>query len=92
MSSQPKHTKGPWSRNIKPASHYPIIFAGRNTHVAQVISKGLTTDEIEANCDLIAAAPELLEALKSLLEYPLEGYSEFRINQLRELIKKAEGK
>lgn len=68
MSSQPKHTKGPWSRNIKPASHYPIIFAGRNTHVAQVISKGLTTDEIEANCDLIAAAPELLEAAKGMLE------------------------
>jgi hypothetical protein len=57
------HTPGPWGRNIKPASHYPIIYAGRNTHVAQVISRGLTDAECEANCDLIAAAPDLLAAL-----------------------------
>jgi hypothetical protein len=60
------HTLGPWGRNIKPASRYPVIFAGRNTHVAQVITKGLPESECEANADLIAAAPELLAALRRI--------------------------
>lgn len=57
-------TPGPWHRNIKPASSYPIIFAGRNTHVAQVITRGLSIEEQEANTSLIASAPDLLEALR----------------------------
>lgn len=60
------NTPGPWGRNIKPASHYPIVYAGRNTHIAQVITQGLTEAEAEANCNLIAAAPELLEMLRQL--------------------------
>ena len=59
-----KHTPGPWHRNIKPASHYPTIFAGRNTHVAVVQTRGLPEPEQEANTYLIAAAPDLLAALK----------------------------
>ena len=63
------HTKGPWHRNIPPATRYPTIFAGRNTHVARVVTDGgLTPEEVEANCDLIAAAPELLKALEAMLE------------------------
>jgi hypothetical protein len=58
-----KHTPGPWSRNIKPAAKYCTIFAGRNTHVAHV-ANGLPDEQIEANCNLIAAAPELLAALE----------------------------
>lgn len=58
------HTPGPWNRNIKPASKYTVIFAGRNTHVARVIPDGLPEEEVEANCNLIVAAPELLEALE----------------------------
>ena len=61
-----EHTKGPWHRNIPPASKYCIVFAGRNTHVAKIESSGLTPEEIEGNCNLIAAAPELLEALDSV--------------------------
>lgn len=58
-----EHTPGPWHRNIKPASHYPVVFAGRNTHVAMVVSNGLPEDEVEANIALVTAAPELLAAL-----------------------------
>lgn len=29
---------------------------------------GLTPEEVEANCDLIAAAPELLKALEAMLQ------------------------
>lgn len=58
------HTPGPWHRNIKPASKYAVVFAGRNTHIAVVCSQGLTEEQVEGNCDLIASAPELLEALQ----------------------------
>lgn len=63
------HTPGPWSRNIPPARKYSTIFAGRNTHIAMVQSTGLTDLEIEANTDLIAAAPDLLAALEALTEW-----------------------
>lgn len=60
-----KHTPGPWHRNIKPASKYPVIFAGRNTHIACIKdSSGMNDAEVEGNCDLIPAAPDLLTALK----------------------------
>lgn len=63
----PKHTAGPWHRNIKPAWKYPIVFSGRNTHVAQIISSGLSLEEVEANCNLVVAAPQLLSAVKEFL-------------------------
>lgn len=62
-----KHTPGPWHRNVPPARKYCVVFSGRNTHVAAVKSDGLTDSEIEANCNLIAAAPDLLEALEVIL-------------------------
>lgn len=63
-----KHTPGPWHRNIKPAKKYGVIFAGSNTHVAVLRTDGLTDNEIEGNCNLIAAAPELLAALKDIVD------------------------
>jgi hypothetical protein len=90
-----KHTQGPWHRNIKPASKYPVIFAGRNTHVAILAIRGTTMQEaeIEANCDLIRAAPELLEALKDVLESNAISYSSMpdRYQRISKLIEKAEG-
>jgi len=65
-----RHTPGPWHRNIKPARRYPVIFAGRNTHVATIHhTTGISDEEAEANHDLITSAPKLLEALKALLAY-----------------------
>ena len=63
---QPNFTAGPWHRNIPPAVKYPTIFAGRNTHIAKVVTtgRGLTTENIECNCDLIVAAPDMYRALK----------------------------
>lgn len=67
--SKAQHTPGPWRRNIKPISRYPIIFAGRNTHVAQVlVSQGMAVGEDEANAELILAAPDLLAALEVMVK------------------------
>lgn len=63
-----KHTPGPWHRNIAPASRYPTVFAGRNTHIARVITDGLSPEEVEANIALIAEAPAMLEALRALVD------------------------
>lgn len=61
------HTPGPWHRNIPPASKYNTIFAGRNTHVCSLDRAGKSESEIEANAYLIAAAPDLLAALRLAL-------------------------
>ncbi|HBD35945.1 hypothetical protein [Cupriavidus sp. UBA2534] len=58
-----KHTPGPWHRNIRPASKYPVVWAGRNKHVLAVKTIGLTDDEIEGNITLAAAAPDMFDAL-----------------------------
>lgn len=61
MSTQ--HTPGPWNRNIRAGGKYPTVFAGRNQHVA-VATQQKDPAETEANIDLIAAAPDLLAALR----------------------------
>jgi hypothetical protein len=62
------HTKGSWSRNIEPATKYNTIFAGRNTHVCYLNRVGLTPEEVEANCNLIVAAPAMLAALDAIVK------------------------
>jgi len=62
------HTQGPWHRNIAPAHKYPTIFAGRNTHIAKIVSQGIGVSECEANLNLIVAAPDLLAALEVCAE------------------------
>ena len=58
-----KHTPGPWHRNIRANGHYPVVFAGRNQHVATA-SQQTDPAETEANIDLLAAAPNMLKVLK----------------------------
>lgn len=66
-----KHTPGPWHRNIPPAAKYPVIFAGRNTHICVVTKSHPMTDvECEANANLIAAAPALLAELDAIVDLP----------------------
>jgi hypothetical protein len=60
------YTKGPWSRNIPPAKKYNTIFAGRNKHICHLDVVGLSDEEIEANCALIRAAPEMAEMLLAM--------------------------
>lgn len=60
-----KHTPGPWKQA---ADNKGLILDSQNKTIAQCFSVNTTSpgDEVEANIPLIAAAPELLEALKLL--------------------------
>ena len=88
------HTPGPWHRNIKPASKYNVAFAGRNTHVAAVKTQGLSEVEIEANMDLIVAAPDMLALLRKMLaeheDHPTIGMNLWA-DDLRTVIAEATG-
>lgn len=70
------HTPGPWHRNIPPASHYPTIFAGRNTHVAHVsrvyTDGAIDEAQMEANLRLILEAPAMREALADFARIALD--------------------
>ena len=56
------HTSGPWHLGRRAGN--PAIYGKDGTEVAEILH-GLT-DEWGANARLIAAAPEMLEALQSL--------------------------
>lgn len=84
------HTPGPWKLN----SSY--TFFGNGTPVASMIASSLAdlTAEEQANARLIAAAPDLLQALKDLLAVCDEELDDARTPEMRvarRIIAKAEG-
>lgn len=71
-----KHTPGPWSIfSDEPRNYYAgieadgfsIVVIGYPDEFDDSGVRGRTTDETKANAHLIAAAPELLQALENLL-------------------------
>ena len=84
------HTPGPWHRNIAPATKYSTIYAGRNTHICHLANGGLTELEVESNCNLIAAAPELLEALERAV-FELDQDGRTNTDDFKAAINKARG-
>lgn len=65
-----KHTPGPWSINPKggtPMVGIDLQDGGELLPIVEVVY-GYNNAEAKANAHLIAAAPELLEALKNLLD------------------------
>lgn len=96
-----QRTPGPWHRNVPPATKYVTIFRGRNTHVCDVLpARGIPAEEAEANLTLIAAAPDLLAALRDAV-FALEWHVEKQgqgvatdaeiLRRARAIIAKAEG-
>jgi hypothetical protein len=80
MKTEIKHTPKPWIVNGSWHIQAPTGIAGYRangepipalpTIVAQVVKgHGISHKEVEVNAHLIAAAPELLEALKALFEH-----------------------
>lgn len=59
-----KHTPGPWSLDPNPATVW-IVSSARTTHVAELPQHpSLDPETTAANAHLIAAAPEMLKALR----------------------------
>ena len=97
--SNAKHTPGPWtyhkmeewtraedSGKINIIAHGPIAYTGDN---------GNGPENAEANAALIAAAPDLLAALRGLVHRCTSegvGTSWANMNDAREAIAKAEGR
>lgn len=76
--SEPKHTPGPWKANFDDYTKSVIDILNENKTVIamvpdQEVHQGdrtiLSLEEIEANVHLIAAAPDLYEALETTCEY-----------------------
>lgn len=67
-----QHTPGPWVIDGNRIRTDYIRFEGavRGVCVAQVDKAGVGTPQAEANARLMAAAPELLAALKDILACP----------------------
>lgn len=61
-----KHTPGPW-KVVENGGRMVGVMKGRSWVVYKSGNDCMMTDELEANANLIAAAPDLLEALELLL-------------------------
>ncbi len=105
MTTTHAHTKGPW--HVGAGNGEGSIFAengrtrleigGTTLYPIARMGRGWNEAEDEANARLIAAAPELLEALREMLSMfgDHEQYDEDSaqvISQTRQVIAKAEGR
>lgn len=97
-----EHTPGPWKRHeVSKDDDYPIdIFDQNDNQVASVLcdmgNRHMQQDEVLANANLIASAPELLDIVKTVLGCIEEGQpfhcSENNRILLDNLVKKAESR
>lgn len=91
-----KHTKGPWHIGMKPG---PIIYGLKGEQIADLRPHFLVDDEHAANVRLIAAAPDLLEALeditsayeRALNRFGAHEWGTLTIEDARAIIAKARG-
>jgi hypothetical protein len=110
--TKPTHTKGPWRSEGPTEVNAPISvvkdtliggthkarFFVATVHRASVGTEHGGIKEAEANAHLIAAAPELLQAIERLLNTPalanpenLNNYDASALNEAYQAIKKARG-
>lgn len=93
MFSETRHTPGPWSTAEWPSREkdYIRVFAG-TTYVGSVGNSDDPFERTEANARLIAAAPDLLAALKLILQsIPSEMFGDYESDAAYAAIAKAEG-
>lgn len=64
--STTKHTPGPWEAEVRTPIGITYVWQGGTENAIAKVYAGVIEDA-EANARLIAAAPELLDALQSLL-------------------------
>ncbi len=93
----PEFTKGEWKTNFNftDKTEYGAVVWSDSNPPTRICAVGLTNTE--ANARLIAAAPEMYEALKECLEeleaaYVKEGISNPKFDNWQKALAKAEGK
>jgi len=65
--TQTKHTAGPW-KAVEWSCHAPTTIKARDVIIAECSGHGRDADESLADSRLIAAAPEMLEALIAVMD------------------------
>ena len=85
-----RHTKGPWKVGEQDGEIF--IVDGFYVNLCAMVDGSYTPETIEANANLMATAPDLLKACKSILknEESYIPYKSFKL--MNEAINKAEGK
>lgn len=91
------HTPGPWTVKKCVQQGFPLIVCGKEFYPAAILGDGrLNRGTARANARLIAAAPELLESLRSLVNTLEAAWSEKQLTaprfvqcQLGEEVKRA---
>lgn len=86
-----KHTPGPWQAHH---DHGWLVVESQNEDLYIKIEKGSTAKRFMADATLIAAAPNLLEALQALCKLALNGESVLftaEYDRARAAIQKATG-
>ncbi|MBS7790293.1 hypothetical protein KTR66_09815 [Roseococcus sp. SDR] len=92
MNANTKHTPGPWA--VSDGGVFPAIWDADGRHLATMSDCG---DEMEANAQMMAAAPDLLAALRVALDHMQASIETCRraphdIAAARAAIAKAEGR
>jgi hypothetical protein len=93
MSNTP-HTPAPWSINDWPQANADIAIGAVGTPlIARVLLRDVSINEQQANAAMIAAAPDLLDALQKIVatEHERHGYHPVWTDQARAAIAKATG-
>jgi hypothetical protein len=95
MKTKPTHTKGPWSLIPHYEPNQFMVVAGNYPDATPVCSIDSAGETRQANAAIIAAAPELLQALERVLSsIPLSIQSvtlNYDLCDARHAIKKAKG-
>lgn len=93
QKTESTHTPGPWHIGMNPG---PIVYGPNGEQVTDMRRGMLHLDEDVSNIRLIAAAPELLEALKRVRHaFYVDGSSKalrLAFENTKELVAKAEGR
>lgn len=96
-TNKTKHTPGPWHIGLRQPSSDKFIYGSNGGEVADCNMESNFPEENLANARLIAAAPELLEALRDALGSLIEARDEHDFNSActikiaQDAIAKAEG-